>query len=355
MTDDQTVALARALQHAGKHQQALRALAPVLAGQPSVAALSIGADSFYSLRNHSEAERLARAALAIDPDDYDSLATLALAQAGQHKRWEAWHSVADLVKRHPNFWAAHTQYAQIDLEIRNVSKATFDAAIEGVRLGPSQPTAHAVVGDVYLAQGARAKAAAAYREALRLDPQSSHAQHNLAVATQWRGRSEAIRTFASLTGRHPKFDLAAHNFVVALGFPFTMMTILLVLVCGAGVLTSTLVLNEPVLARVILASLAALVVVVTVVWMSRFNQLTQGQARRLLVAAARLDLFLAAWAAILMACSLVVVAAVFAPSFLPFALYAVFLPPMIFSALVIRFSRAIWLISRKPDGQIPTG
>lgn len=53
---------------------------------------------------------------------------------------------------------------------------------EGLRLCPSDDVAHNELGEIYLRLGRRSEAAAAFTEALRLNPNFSHAQKNLDAA-----------------------------------------------------------------------------------------------------------------------------------------------------------------------------
>jgi tetratricopeptide (TPR) repeat protein len=254
------------------------------------------ADVAFDRREYAESIRLTEQILSQHPRHFNAQVTRARALAA-HRRWgDARLAAEELRRQHPNVWAAHSQYALIDIEIHAVTKWTVEAAQEGVRLAPEEPMAHAIAGDVHLTLREVRSAAAAYREALRLDPNHSHARHNLAVAERSRvGTAATGSAFADVLGMSPDFDLAARNIVATLERPLYWLRLILILAYlvtfamgryfGSSVATAEDLLPS----RIVVGAVAASVIVTVAIWIIRFARATAPRGRRLLGAVVRLD------------------------------------------------------------------
>lgn len=337
----------------GKNREALDTLSPLLANTEDSNTLSLGADIVFELDDYPEAKRLAGLALAADEQNYDALTRFALSQARLRDKGGALLSGKELVRRHPDFWAAHTQFAMIQIEIGWVAATTLEAAREGVRQAPDQSVAHATLGDVYHSLGKKKQAATAYREALRLDPSSAHAQHNLAVASM-SARPESVQDFAAILATNPDWELAAFNLTAAVASALRVLHLVLVgifLATIAAVLVMEAVAPEaddmPIAVRILFVLFSAILVFVIVRWSRGISQRTPRAARSLLRAVARRDPLLVFWALPLGAMSLLVIIAPLLPggfALLPFLL----MWPLLLTASLFGGIRALSAWSLRP-------
>jgi tetratricopeptide (TPR) repeat protein len=288
------------------------------------------ADLALDRRAYAESIRLTEQVLSQHPRHFNAQVTRARALAA-HRRWrEARLAAEELRRQHPNVWAAHSEYALIDIEIHAVTKWTVEAAQEGVRLAPEEPMAHVIAGDVHLTLGEVRSAASAYREALRLDPNHSHARHNLAVAERSRvGTAATGSAFADVLGMSPDFDLAARNIVATLEQPLYWLRLILIaayfvtFAMGRYFGSSVATAEDLLPSRIVVGAVAAAVIATVAIWMIRFARATAPRGRRLLAAVVRLDRGLG------------VVAALYAIAVLALAAIPLLVPPWMVLAFLV--------------------
>jgi Flp pilus assembly protein TadD len=180
---------ARAYISAERWDEALALLASHLARQPDdVDALCLTAQCHIGRADPVAAEQAARAALALDPDREWVHRLLAIA-LGERRDFDAARAHADeAVRQLPWSWLPHRQRAEVDINERKVTAATWAAARRAIELAPDEALTHQTLGRVALLAKDNRTAIASFREALRLDPSSSTDRNNLAVAELRRRR-----------------------------------------------------------------------------------------------------------------------------------------------------------------------
>jgi tetratricopeptide (TPR) repeat protein len=107
------------------------------------------------------------------------------------KDWQdAFHVLEQALKLNPNHAGAYRARAMWWVKKQNFADARQDA-LTALRIAPTNPFNHALLGDIYLAEYQASKAFAAYREALRLAPNNSDIRKGLvnalAARTPWVG------------------------------------------------------------------------------------------------------------------------------------------------------------------------
>lgn len=139
------------------------------------------------------------------------LAALAYSRLGDHAA--ARQAAARAVELSPDDWRPHVVFAQVGLPVRSLE--CEPAARTAVRLDPTNPDCHEVLGDVLLDRGRTREAADAYRQALHLDPQHAGSKHGMAlVHARRRNIGRAAAGFAAAAAADPDDTMAAHNLVV---------------------------------------------------------------------------------------------------------------------------------------------
>lgn len=179
--DDATihVLLAYALLGEGDAAGAARASASAIALDPtSAAAHQLSAEAFRLQKRFADARRMAHVALALAPNEPQPYELLVV----------------------------------IDIESKRVRRRTWKAGAEAVRVAPDRANAHAVLGNLYMYGKRPFKAQAAFRAALRLEPDNSLALHNLAVVQHSLSKvGTAAATWADLLATDPSSTEALHN------------------------------------------------------------------------------------------------------------------------------------------------
>ena len=201
----------------GRPEQALRALAPYVAANPTDGtALVLQARALALAGRHDEAVRAARSAATLHPDHVVALTTLSevLRRAGEPEK--AAEAALRAREMEPGSAEAHIQVAEASMHRRRTRAQAVAAAREAVRLAPHEPRAHDALGRSLLRRRGRRnrrEAEAAIREALRLDPGEAVYLNNLGVALlAQRGRKqEALESFAAAARLDPSFDLPRTN------------------------------------------------------------------------------------------------------------------------------------------------
>ncbi|HEX6041693.1 tetratricopeptide repeat protein [Longimicrobium sp.] len=132
-----------------------------------------------------EARRAAEQAIEMDPDDADAYTVLAAAHSGR-RRWREMLDAADeALAIDPGHVGAANLRAQalVHLDRRGEAGSTLRGALARA---PESSTTHANQGWTRLHEGDRQGALTHFREALRLDPQSTWAREGLAEAMKAR-------------------------------------------------------------------------------------------------------------------------------------------------------------------------
>lgn len=177
----ETIAHARALCEAGDFDAAGELLRLLLAVEPDDReAWCLLARAELGAGRHEEAILAADRASAIDPASaYPHLiASLAALRLGQAE--EAEQRARDAVQADPFEWRALALLAQLLARSRSTVPEAKELVQRIVRLAPEEPGVHLTAGQVAEAGGNRDAAKEAFLEALRLEPENSAAQHELA-------------------------------------------------------------------------------------------------------------------------------------------------------------------------------
>jgi len=161
------------------------------------------------------AEQIARAGLAQDPRDVESLYLLGSSLLFQDRFREALPPLSDVVQRAPRKGACHR------LGYCHLALGDFNAAEELLRreiaAHPDLVDAHNALGVALINQGRPHDALAVFLEAARLDPRSATANNNVANALGDLGRNEeALPYLQKVIEANPELADAHHNLGMAL-------------------------------------------------------------------------------------------------------------------------------------------
>jgi tetratricopeptide (TPR) repeat protein len=173
------------------------------------------------LHHHREA-RLDRAsalyleALAIRPDDADTLHLLGFLRHQQGRSLEAVELVARAIAINPNIADWHNNLGIVLTALGRLDEAVA-AFRHAIAMRPAYPEAHNNLGNVLRSLGRPAEAAASYREAVRLRPDDADAHCNLATALLDLGQpAEAEANYREALRLRPGFPEAHRNLGTAL-------------------------------------------------------------------------------------------------------------------------------------------
>lgn len=197
----------------GRHEEALTALAPIVASEPgNWYALCLTAQAQLQLDRPELARDAAAAAVRADPTAEWPLRLLSIAarELGDHGRAVA--LAAESVRMEPNLWEPRAILAIALSEIKSSRHRARRVAESAVSLAPKEPQTHFVAGLVADRVGRHADAETAYRQALRLDPQHAAARNNLSVILSRRGDYlGAARGFTEAAAGDPRLIIARRN------------------------------------------------------------------------------------------------------------------------------------------------
>lgn len=187
--DDVQVARAAALLDLGRAEQARALLGPVLASDPDhVEGWCLLAQAHLDSGDAGSALQAATSARALAPDDTWGyrLGSQALTALGRHA--DAVHAAEQALEREPGAWVNHAMLALACNAEPQRHLAAWHHATEAVRIEPTEPGPHLVVGIVAQTSRHLDQARQAYSTVILLDPTNGVARHNLALLDLGRGR-----------------------------------------------------------------------------------------------------------------------------------------------------------------------
>lgn len=198
------------------YQAALKLLAQAVALAPAKSAAAGRADYDMGYIHEQQgdsaaAESAYRAAIAADPNQFESHAALGRMLEAQSKWPEAQKELTAALLLQPasgdrNAILAATDraLAHVDAELHDPSGAS-DALLTALQLSPEQPDDDILAAQLAAQEGNLDGAEDAYRKALRLDPQSQPAVEGLVhLLLQQQKFSEAATALAPFVQRDPK-------------------------------------------------------------------------------------------------------------------------------------------------------
>ncbi|WP_300683291.1 tetratricopeptide repeat protein [Nocardioides sp.] len=187
-----------------------------------------------------EAIRCADTMVALAPDNEWGHRLRASVLNKQGHREESLEAALAAVRCSPHEWLCHLQLVSSMMAARGPRASTVEAARHLVSLAPGQADAHYALGVVLQGRNRRARARAAYRQALELDPQHSSAMNNLTVLGGFSNPLRASRGFAAALQFDPQDDVPRRN----LGLLLVNVTLTLYLLASATVLATTVAANR---------------------------------------------------------------------------------------------------------------
>jgi tetratricopeptide (TPR) repeat protein len=215
------LARAEELRQLQRYDLALQEVQRALAQDPHASAPHVCAA--WIMRDQKrlpEAEQAARAALAAEPTDADAQHILAVTLWEQGRRdqaRQAFEAALELVGGRSALYL--TNYARMMTTYRRYSEAlvALNLADRALALAPAFADPHEIRGLALRQLGRDVEAEAAFRTALRLNPQSFSAQHNLGLHDLTLGRAHtALDRFREALRLNPNSEIARTNLVLAL-------------------------------------------------------------------------------------------------------------------------------------------
>lgn len=200
-------------------QEALLALAPVLAADPgsgeawclrTLALLGVDDESDGPPGDATrQAMTAVSRAVSLRPQDEwpHRLASLVLLRLGQTE--DAVRAARRSVELAPQQAWPRVRLAYCTAARPQSGREAYHHALDAVALAPLDPVTHLAVADIARTLGWSRQARAAYRQALALDPGSVTARHNLAVLDLSQGDAEqALTGFSAAVAANPRLDAA---------------------------------------------------------------------------------------------------------------------------------------------------
>jgi tetratricopeptide (TPR) repeat protein len=162
---------------------AMRLLAPHLAAEPDDwYALCLAAQALIALGDCQRSLELSRRAAQLNPSDDWPARLQAIAHRNAGHTFDAPRIARHSVLINPANWQTHFLVASTDLWAEAATWQSMLAAEKARELAPDEPSTHNLVGQLALALGKSRLAVRSFEQALRLDPENSIAQHELARA-----------------------------------------------------------------------------------------------------------------------------------------------------------------------------
>ncbi|MCU1528171.1 MAG: hypothetical protein JWP75_1934 [Frondihabitans sp.] len=218
MAEHSEVAHARVLVDAGRPEAALRRLSTLLASEPDRAdALLLFASTQL---HHGDAEEAIQAGyrlLSLEPRHVAALRVVARAHSKLGEHDEAKVTAQLAVEEAPQSANAHMTRVVVGIAAGDVGVEVKESATTAVALAPLSSSAHLTLGNYLRKAKLPDKARAAYREALRLDPQSITAQNNLALlGLDARRAVRTVPVFSQMLRGAPNYTLLQRNLVATI-------------------------------------------------------------------------------------------------------------------------------------------
>lgn len=217
----QHLARANELRQLERYDLALQEVQSALALDPQSSAPHVcAAWILRDQKRFSDAEQAARTALAADPNDADAHHILAIVLWEQLRRDEArqsFEAALALVGGHSALYL--TNYARMMTNYHTYPDALVALALanQALAIAPSFADPHEIRGLALRQLGRDAEAEEAFRAALRCNPQSFSAQHNLGLHDLTLGRADAaLERFREALRLNPNSPIARTNLVLAL-------------------------------------------------------------------------------------------------------------------------------------------
>ncbi|GGF40268.1 tetratricopeptide repeat protein [Subtercola lobariae] len=317
--EDAALTHARTYLSLGKPADALRALAPHLASHPDDdRGLCLASQAHLVAGEASRALDAAQHAAALTPENEWAwrLVALSYSKLGHHAEARAAAATAQSIA--PQLWVTHAQVAQVDIAAKRITAESQNAAREATRLAPLEPDAHLTVGNVALAQHDWPTAEAAFRSVLRLEPEHAAARNNLSLVMLRQGKAgSAAAGFVDILANDPDSEVAVRNLravaAVALRHVHFILWVAFAIVTVA--FSSAGQPDEsPVYGLAwseFLGGVALVSGIVVLVYVLRLRRAAGARFGQFIRSVPRLDNLLTAWAALLVADYLLMVAACF--------------------------------------------
>ncbi len=210
---------ARALMDLDRHAQARTLLAEALAEDPGDAdAWCALSRCCHGLDDYEGALDAAQHALVAAPEQALGWRMRSLALIGLKRYPEARTSALEAVRLEPWFWYGHLLVAQVEVSDTGPGfqpGIAREAAERTLQLAPQRAAAHYIAGCVAERLGRDPQAEAAYREALRIDPEHLGSRNNLARLDMNRGNHRsAAEGFAAVAAADRGTGVGTHNLLV---------------------------------------------------------------------------------------------------------------------------------------------
>ena len=219
MTDADRNAFRKAetLLDAGQSEQALRALARLIAIDPddSDTLTAIGRANLH-LRRYDDAIIAIERAIAIAPGHASAWDLLAIASSSVGRHSKAVHAALTASQLAPfNHWL-QANVAITTAAAGVATGKTVAQAKRAIELAPYSGYGHYALGVVWQSLGRSRKAKRSFREALRIEPTNSDAQHELAIVHYQQGRiGSSVRVLADVLASDPSHERSRQTVVVA--------------------------------------------------------------------------------------------------------------------------------------------
>jgi Flp pilus assembly protein TadD len=232
----QGTARARALLEAGRPADALAAVLPDLATDPdNFSTVCTAAEAQIALNDGDEAVRLARHAIALQPESEWAFRLLAYGHMVDQRLGPARDAAQRAVDLRPDAWYTHLARAAVDIDGGRISPQAVYSAEMAVQLAPLEPEAHLAWGQIMRMDRNPHGAEAEFREALRLDPQNPRAMMELGIANLRSGDAAmASRAFVDILATDSDSRAALFNLRVAAGLVVRTLTWMLLALTGVG-------------------------------------------------------------------------------------------------------------------------
>ncbi|MEF2976570.1 tetratricopeptide repeat protein [Subtercola sp. YIM 133946] len=317
--EDAALTHARTYLSLGKPADALAALAPHLASHPDdERGLCLASQAHLVSGDAARALDAAQHAAALTPDNEWAwrLVALSYSKLGHHP--EARAAAANAQAIAPQLWVTHAQVAQVDIAAKRITPESQHAAREATRLAPLEPDAHLTAGNVALAQNDWANAESSFRSALRLEPGHAAARNNLSLVMLRRGRAgSAAAGFVDILSTDPDSEVAVRNLRAVAAVALRHIHFIL-WVAFAVVTVAFSSASEPdgspaygVIWSDFLGGVALVSGVIILVYVLRMRRAAGARFGQFVRSVPRLDRLLTAWAGLLVADYLLMVAACF--------------------------------------------